>query len=362
MANFWRKYWRWIIGIGLVYLYPFYCQLIGMIPGVNWPPLLTFGLYLKDFMTVWIALGGVVAVVVGIFQTQRRITQQESHFNAQTTLQQKQQRDARFASGVELLGNPHESTRIGGAYNLYFLARDYPEYLSPVCEILCAHIRTITNGKDYQEKHGEKPSNEVLTLVDLLLKKYKDGALIFENEYKDFRGAFLHELDLRTTLRKVDFGEADLHHVDFRDSTLDRVNYFGAKLTKVDFTGSELDKVEFYNATLNEVKFIGSKLCENWFEKGAILINVDFWTAKLNTVSFKKAKQLYDVIFKNAELNGIIDFSNIEELNIIDLSSAKRNGNSDIFRGTCLEGYTFEKITHPGYSLELTKPKEENPQ
>ncbi len=138
-------WWGWLVLVihFAILIYPF-------LPDVPW----FLGIEQKDFATAWIALGGVVAVVVGIFQTQRRITQQENHFNSQTTLQQKQQRDARFAAGVELLGNPHESTRIGGAYNLYFLARDFEEYRAPVCEILCAHIRTITSDKNYQETRG----------------------------------------------------------------------------------------------------------------------------------------------------------------------------------------------------------------
>jgi hypothetical protein len=121
---------------------------------------LCLGMDAKEAVTTLIALGGVVAVVIGIFQTNKRITQQE-----------KQGRDARFAAGVELLGNPHESTRIGGAYNLYFLARDFEEYRAPVCEILCAHIRTVTGAKEYRDKYAEKPSNEVQTIISLLFWK-----------------------------------------------------------------------------------------------------------------------------------------------------------------------------------------------
>ena len=91
----------------------------------------------------------------------------------------KQLGDTRFSSGVELLGNPNESARIGGAYYLFFLAREFPdEYLNPVCEILCSHIRTITCSEEYQKKYENIPSNEIQTIIDLLFKKQEKN-----NEY-----------------------------------------------------------------------------------------------------------------------------------------------------------------------------------
>ena len=238
-----KSIWWWVkrigIGIGLfLYFYPFYCLALNEWPGWNLGKLYTFGLELKDFMTAWIALGGVMAVVVGIFQTQRRITKQGEQFDTQIgkqndqleiqqrqlSEQQKQQRDNRFASGVELLGNKHESSRVGGAYNLYFLARDHKEeYLTPVCEILCAHIRTITSDEDYQEKHKERPSNEVQTILNLLFLKQENGVSIFKNVdiFKDLRGTFLYGADFwQFELDNVMFGSAILSHSVFASAIL----------------------------------------------------------------------------------------------------------------------------------------------
>lgn len=299
MAEPWKKYWRWIIGIGLVYLYPFYCLLIGMIPGVNWPPLLTFGLELKDFMTVWIALGGIVAVVVGIFQTQNRITKQEKQFKEQTDLQQKQQRDARFASGVELLGNPHESTRIGGAYNLYFLARDFEEYRAPVCEILCAHIRTVTGSKDYQANHTEEPSNEIQTTIDLLFLKRGNDVSIFSELGKNLAKAYLNG---------INFLGYRLNNVTFFLAKLNKAHCDAAQLSSIDFMGAELDGAGFRSSVLDRCSFYSCRL-----------INTNFTYARLNVVNFRSTI-------------------------LIDTD----------FKGTCLQDIAYEEIKEESRSLELT--------
>ncbi len=287
MAKIWRKYWRWIIGIGLVYLYPFYCLLIGMIPGVDWPPLLTFGLDLKDFMTVWIALGGVIAVVIGIFQTQTRISQQE-----------KQQRDARFAAGVELLGNPHESARIGAAYNLHFLAKEFPEeYLTTVCEILCAHIRTIVSSMHFADDQECRryPFNEVQTIIDLLFKEKDKKKSIFTDEFKD--------LHFTSFLVELYFDGAIITNTDFSQSEFDGTHFENSIIDNVTFTLSTLNGISFDNAALKNVSFIEIKSSE-----------LSFIDTKFNAVDFSNAKA------------HILNFS-----------------------GTCLENHEWDDIRKEGY-------------
>ena len=40
--------------------------------------------------------------------------------------------------------------------------------------ILCSHIRSKTNEPDYKEEHKDRPSNEIQSTIDLLLKN-QDG-------------------------------------------------------------------------------------------------------------------------------------------------------------------------------------------
>ena len=126
-----------------------------------------FNLVFRDFMTPWIAFWAFWGIVVGVIQGNRQISEQNEQiktqkvqFLDQMNMQEKQLRETRFSSGVGLLGSVNESARIGGAYHLYFLANEFKDdYQETVCEILCAHIRTITGNDEYRAKYREKPSN-----------------------------------------------------------------------------------------------------------------------------------------------------------------------------------------------------------
>jgi uncharacterized protein YjbI with pentapeptide repeats len=366
----WIKKHRIGIGIGVgvvIFLLPFCCLAFHDWFGWGSKELYTFGLELKDFMTVWIALGGVVAVVGGIIQTQRRITlqekqltRQEAQFTAQTELQQKQQRDGRFASAVELLGNPHESTRIGGAYNLYFLACDFGEYRHAVCEILCAHIRTITSDKIYQEKHKEKPTIEVQTIINILFKEVWEDYSVFYDCFKNLRGTFLYGVTFPSAskISYTDFCDAIIKDVDFSGLILTNIGFSRAIIADVKFSGSELEDVRFVGAELLDVNFNEATLRNVRFPK-AILNKVNFTGARLVSVRFGDNILTADSILNKKLKNGAI-------LIEVDFTSTIFEGDRRIkkkfFEGTCLASYSIEEITKSGRSLELTKPKAENPQ
>jgi len=273
---------------------------------------------LKDFLTVWIGLGGVGAVVVGIFQTHSRMAQQEKQFNEQKTLQLKEQRDARFASGVELLGNPHESTRIGGAYNLYFLAREFPDdYLNPVCEILCAHLRSIAHKDNFKtdEQREKYPRDEVQTAIDLLFSE-RDGQTLFKGSGpKNLRETFFFNIGFEKA-------ESDAAIFCWK-AELKSVGFEYAKLSGVYFGDATLRDTRFDNAELHNASFIKSKLT-----------NVTFCSSALNSGNFHKAK-LINVDFSLAQIEKTIPF---EE--------------------TKLEGFEIDEIVRLGRSQELTAEKE----
>lgn len=306
IANFWNKCKWWLLGI--IFLYPFYLLPLGKIWCID--ELYTFGLPLKDFMPVWIALGGIIGVVTNIILTQQRMTEQQRQFktqikkqNKQIKIQQKQMRDNRFASGVKLLGNSNESTRIGGAYNLYFLARDFEEYRESACEILCAHVRTKTGEEDYPEKYKDKPSNEIQTIINLLFKEeYK---LIFKECEKNLKGTFLNGVSFfRAKLNRARFNHATFCDVDFRFAKLSYVDFNWATLIDVDFESfAELSNVNFWVATLDKVNF-----------RSTIFNVVDFWDTTFQTE---------------------IDFT-----------------------GTKLEGLTTDEIKCRGFSRKLTGNQE----
>jgi uncharacterized protein YjbI with pentapeptide repeats len=290
-----------------------------MITGFKLDELYTFGLLRNEFMLVWIALGGIICVIAIVKQTQKRIFLQEQHqesqqiqFQTQNEKQDKQLLDNRFSSCVELLGNPKESARIGCAYNLYFLADECPEdYLHPICEILCAHIRTITNEKSYQERYRVKPSNEIQTVLNLLFQKDRHNNLIFDPCYKNLEGAFLGGAILNKTV---------LRNVNFRSATLRIVDFESASFSKVDFVSASLRNVNFNSADLNNVNFMFSSFSYVGFY-GATLSNVDFRHVRFS-----------DVDFWNAKLK--------EKVNLTE---------------TVLEKFSKEEIVSPSRSFEITK-------
>ena len=348
---------KWLI-LGIIFLYPFYCLLLGKI--LNFGELYTFELSLKDFMTIWIALGGIIGVVFNINLMQKRVTvmerqyaaqqkqqedqqkrwekqdeqQEQSHreqreqFVAQLENQQKQLLHSRFSAGVELLGNPNESARIGGAYNLYFLASENPEYVKPACKILCAQIRTITHELEYQKKYEKQPSNEIQTILDLLFKKHDNGKLIFDVCEKDLERVFLAGASLKDTiLSDVNFNEAALSDVDFTKSILRDVKLWRAILSNVTFSNATLSNVTFSNATLSNVIFLLATLRDVTFSNATLKDIVSFSNANLRDVDFMDAK-----------------------LSNIDFYDAKFEGYND-FLGTPLDGQTPDELTNYGCLL-----------
>jgi hypothetical protein len=329
--KFLRKRIWWWLG-GLIFLYPFYCPLFYewtgfKLIGFNKGEFYTFGLELKDFMTVWIALGGIIVVVSHLRLTQNRIDNQD-----------KQLRETRFSTGVKLLGNLNESARIGGAYNLYYLTNDFEEYREPACEILCAHIRAITGKKEYQAQYKNKPANEIQTILNLLFQERYQ--LNFDGCWKDLGGALLNGSN---------FNNAVLNNVDFRCTALSHVEIMSAALSNVVFWRSALSEVDFENAAISGVDF-----------ENAILKDVGFRSVALSNVSFVGAA-LSDVDFKKSKLTGV-DFMDTT-LSDVDFSNAKFEGEID-FRGTVLYEIPVDEITNWNCSRILTKPKgkKEKPQ
>ena len=92
------------------------------------------------------------------------------------------QRQDRLKNAIEHLGHEKDSVRLGGAYELFHLAKDIKELRQTVLDILCAHIRQTTGDDGYRETHKSKPSEEVQSLLTLL----------FVQEYEVFKGCHIN--------------------------------------------------------------------------------------------------------------------------------------------------------------------------
>ena len=115
-------------------------------------------------------IGSALIAIIGLKLFLHRLEKQEE----QIDLQRKQRTDDRFTTAVELLGSSETSARTGAIYSLYHLSIEDKKYRKEVAQILCSHIRSKTNEPDYQKEHKDRPSNEIQSTIDLLLKN-QDG-------------------------------------------------------------------------------------------------------------------------------------------------------------------------------------------
>jgi len=291
--NFLCKRKWWILGV-FIFLYPFYCPLIYQLTGFSLGELYTFDMPRNEFMIIWIVLGGIIGVVSNVRLSKKFMRHQVKELCVNC-----------FSSGVDLLGNPNEYTRISGAYNLYFLAGEHKkEYLESVCEVLCTHIQTITNKLEYKIKYSDEPSMEIQTILNLLFKEDKDE-LIFDKCKKNLSRVSLNGADFRKAiLNNVNFINTILNDVQFNDATLSNVDFMSATLSNVDLWDAKLSNINFRNATLGNIHFNSAQLCRIVF-RDATLCDVDFRDATFSDVNFWYAKLEDKVIFTGTSLENI---------------------------------------------------------
>ena len=122
-----------------------------------------------------IGMGGILIALQALMSYRRaKAMEDTAKSQADAVLKTEQgQRQDRLKNAIEHLGHKSDSVRLGGAYELFHLAKDTlvedTEKLSQtVLDILCAHIRRTTSESEYREKHKLKPSEEVQSLLTLL--------------------------------------------------------------------------------------------------------------------------------------------------------------------------------------------------
>ncbi|GHU71762.1 hypothetical protein FACS189413_13910 [Bacteroidia bacterium] len=229
MKNVFKKHLIWVIGIGIVVTFflpildiplPYFKEKLNLPPEKmtwqNW----------TEFYTVWIALFGVVGGCCTIWQAQKQ-TRENRFINS-------------FAQAVKLLESNSESTRLGGIYNLRFLAKEYPEdYKEKVFKILCGHVCSKTAKDECEEKYKDGPSNEIQMLLNLLFR---------ENEglFKELEEAYLPKCYLPNS---------HLHNAYLKNA-----KFFGAKLEGANFQEANLEGAGFKDANLKGAMFFEAHL------------------------------------------------------------------------------------------------------
>ncbi len=374
----------WLFIVSFIFFFPFIGVFINEIKFAYICDLYTLGLDRKDFFTVWIALFGAIGIAFNIYQNHLRTTNQDKQLvnqnkqlekqaeqiqlqGTQIELQSKSQRDSRFSKGVELLGNSNESARTGAAYSLFFLAKDYPEeFKRPVFEVLCSHIRSMTNTEEYKTKNITRPSNEIQSVINLLFQN-PESIDLFKELDADLMGCYLKGVDLievnftgaklsrtnleysficdatlenaflvgtklqNSTIKSSNLSNANLENSDLKGAYLSKINLSNAKLSNAELCKVTLSEVNLSDAQLihsnlsNATITFDSKLVRTTLTNsnlsGANLSGADLTEAKLNSADLSNA-QLYDCILIDTFFSVKTNLAGVD-LSEVDISRIK---------------------------------------
>ena len=222
---------------------------------------------------------------------QAKATEEQAKANRHT---EQGQRQERLKNAIEHLGHEKDSVRLGGAYELFHLAKDTledTEKLSQtVLDILCAHIRRTTGESEYREAHKSKPSEEIQSLLRLLfVQKHK----VFKDCHINLQGSWLNGADLKKArLAKVVLTQAHL-----RKAELVRAQLQGANLHEAKLQGAFLAWAKMQGAFLNSAQL-----------QGAALDVAEMQGAKLDEAQLQEARfsitQLQGATLSGAQLQG----------------------------------------------------------
>ena len=185
---------------------------------------------------------------------------------------EKGQRQERLKNAIEHLGHDRDSVRMGGAHELFHLAKDTGDLRQTVMDILCAHIRQMTGG-DYQKRHSTKPSEEIQGLLTLLFIEEHD---VFKDCSINLQGSYLNG----ATLSQARLKRANLRQAQLLGTNLEQVQLQEASLNEAHLRGSDLSSAELQVSNLTNAHLQGAKL---WWARlqGTDLMNAQLQGASL---------------------------------------------------------------------------------
>ncbi len=248
-----------------------------------------------------IGMGGVLVVLQALMSHRRAKAMEDA-----VEKTEQGQRQDRLKNAIEHLGHKSDSVRLGGAYELFHLAKDTlledtKEKLSQtVLDILCAHIRQTTGKTKYRETHKSKPSEEIQNLLRLLFVQKHE---VFKGCHVNLQESWLNGVNLeearleKAILTEAHLQEADLVGADLQMATLIKVNMRGATLSAAQLQGALLREACLQGTWLSYVRL-----------QGAWLLGAQLQGATLNTTNLQGATldgaQLQGAFLSEARLQG----------------------------------------------------------
>ena len=313
--------------------------------------LITLGLSLDAFFTIWITLFGIIGLGFNIYINSERLSKQDIQIKQQDSLlelQQKSNAADRFKNGVQLIGSDNDSVVIGGIFLLIEIARhDTKNFAKQVFEVLCAYLRTDTYKKWKSNEENNLNAiekyifpNKYQIVIDLL---FRDKNQFFKNNIKDYQIKLNNCCFINADLRKAfldgaifkesvlinsNFEEAQLYgsifknvnaiatdfcYANLRKSSVlnfkaDYANFYGVNFEGAFFTGIKANGAYFAYSHLEGVQITNAKFCGvsffNTYFEGAILNDIDFslsefHKARMQGVGFK------NIDFRNASISNM---------------------------------------------------------
>ena len=272
-----------------------------------------------------IGMGGVL-VTLQVWMSHKRAKAMEAAANAQAKATEEQakanltteqgQRQERLKNAIEHLGHQSDSVRLGGAYELFHLARDTEEFRRTVLDILCGHIRRVTCEGEYRKTHKSKPSVEIQSLLTLLFvqnhevfkglranlqESWLNGSNLpgARLEKGDLTGAHLKRADLRKArLQGAHLNETRLHGAYLTEAVLQEAGLLNAHLQR-----ATLEAAKLQCASLAGARLRGADL--SWAHMhGAFLFNMAAGGAELQGAIFRQT-QLHEADLRQVQLHGI---------------------------------------------------------
>lgn len=254
------------------------------------------------------------------------------------------QRQERLNRGIDHLGSESESVRLGGAYELLHLAREFRGFRRTVVDILCAHIRQTTGKRTYKKRFREQPSTEIQSLLTLLLINEADV-------FKDCRVDLSRSWLVGAELRRARLGRANLARANLSECVLPRANLAGAVLIEAKLQGAYAVRADFRGAALFRAELQGANLGRCRMQ-AARLRGASLQAANVAYVEFQGA-ELYDTAmqgcnFKETDFRGATPRSlfDSERPRLVELAEEESDLRGVVFSGG-VESSEVEMIVLP---------------
>ena len=212
-----------------------------------------------------ISMGGILIALQALMSYRRAKAMED----AVEKTEQGQQQD-RLKNAIEHLGHKSESVRLGGAYELFHLAKDTKTFRQTVLDILCAHIRQTTGASEYRETCKSEPSEEIQSVLKLLFVQERE---VFKGRRINLQGSWLNGVNLmNANLQGANLVEANLQGANLIEANLQGANLIGtnlqgASLAEALLHGSFLYKVRLHGATLLRALLHGATLSKVYLQE-----------------------------------------------------------------------------------------------